>query len=371
MTPAGDAAEAALDAQLEAFNYVLPSELIAQHPCPDRDGARLLVLPRTASDSAIEHSHVRELPRWLRAGDLLVVNATRVLPARLEGRKQTGAPAEALVLGRAEGENCYRALVKARGKLRVGAGFEFGPPGASIRAQIASLGERGELVLEFALGEHESPYSVGLPPLPPYILKARRDAAADGETTSSESVCDAERYQTVFAKVPGSVAAPTAGLHLTFELLAQLTAAGVEHAEVVLHVGPGTFRPLSAEDLARGRLHQEPFELPTETADAVARTRARGGRVVAVGTTSVRVLEACASEGGGVQAGRGETDLFLRPGSAFRVVDALLTNFHLPGSSLLLLAAAFAGRERLLGAYEQAVRRGYRFYSYGDAMLIV
>jgi len=204
-----------------------------------------------------------------------------------------------------------------------------------------------------------SPYAVGETPLPPYI---RREAPHPA---------DAERYQTVFARVPGSVAAPTAGLHLSRALLAELARAGVERAEVVLHVGPGTFRPLRPEDLARGRLHAEPFELPAEAAERVAATRERGGRVVAVGTTAARVLEARATPDGRVRAGRGETDLFLRPGRPFRAVDALLTNFHLPRSSLLLLVAAFGGRERVLDAYAEAVRRGYRFYSYGDAMLLV
>jgi S-adenosylmethionine:tRNA ribosyltransferase-isomerase len=212
-------------------------------------------------------------------------------------------------------------------------------------------------VLAFAPGD--DPYAVGEAPLPPYI---RRDAARDD---------DAERYQTVYARVPGAVAAPTAGLHLTPRVFDALAARGVGCAELVLHVGPGTFRPLRDDDLALGRLHAERYALPEETARAVREARARGGRVVAVGTTSARVLEHCATADGGVAAGEGETTLLLVPGSRFRAVDALLTNFHLPRSSLLLLVAAFAGRECVLAAYAEALRAGYRFYSYGDAMLIV
>jgi S-adenosylmethionine:tRNA ribosyltransferase-isomerase len=222
---------------------------------------------------------------------------------------------------------------------------------------IRAVGQDGEVVLAFAPGP--SPYEIGEPPLPPYI---RRDAPEPR---------DLERYQTVFARAPGAVAAPTAGLHLSPDLLERIANAGVDRAEVVLHVGPGTFRPIRKRDLDAGRLHAETFELPPEAAAAIARTRDRGGRVIAVGTTTTRVLEACAERAGQVRAAKGETDLLLLPGSRFRVVDGLLTNFHLPRSSLLLLVAAFAGRERVLAAYESALGRGYRFYSYGDAMLIL
>jgi S-adenosylmethionine:tRNA ribosyltransferase-isomerase len=349
-------------AELDPFDYELPPELIATRPAPEREDARLMVLAEAPGEPV--HARVRELSTWLRAGDLLVVNATRVLPARLVGRKRTGGGAEALLLGPADGERHYRALVKSRGRLRVGGTFEFGKEDGALPAEIAELGERGEVVLAF--GGAVSPYSVGLPPLPPYILKARAGRAEAFETASDE-----DRYQTVFARVPGSVAAPTAGLHLSRELLADLCEEGIEHTEVVLHVGASTFRPLTAEQLREGRLHREVYELPTAAADAIARTRERGGRVVAVGTTTVRVLESCAREGRTVSPGPGETRLFLRPGSAFRVVDGLLTNFHLPRSSLLLLVAAFAGTERLMAAYETAVAERYRFYSYGDAMLIL
>jgi len=340
---------------LAAYDYALPPECIAQHPARSRDGARLLVLERDSG--ALHHDGVGRLARWLAPGDLLVVNATRVVPARLRGHKATGGAAEALVLGPAGEPGAWRALVRASGRLRVGTKLRFARGSSALDAEVAAVAADGEVRLR--LPPDASPYAVGETPLPPYI---RREAPHPA---------DAERYQTVFARVPGSVAAPTAGLHLSRALLAELARAGVERAEVVLHVGPGTFRPLRPEDLARGRLHAEPFELPAEAAERVAATRERGGRVVAVGTTAARVLEARATPDGRVRAGRGETDLFLRPGRPFRAVDALLTNFHLPRSSLLLLVAAFGGRERVLDAYAEAVRRGYRFYSYGDAMLLV
>jgi S-adenosylmethionine:tRNA ribosyltransferase-isomerase len=346
----------AADLDLADFDYALPPERIAQHPTAERDGARLLVQERAGG--ARHHARIRDLGRWLRPGDLLVVNATRVLPARLRGRKDSGGAAEALLLGHHRGAaDQYRALVKTGGRLRPGLKFRFGPAGRALDAELVELCAAGEVALAFAPGA--DPYAVGETPLPPYI---RRDGPEAG---------DSERYQTTYARVPGSVAAPTAGLHLSDRLLAELAAAGVSRAEVVLHVGPGTFRPVRPEDLARGRLHAEQIELSEATAARVAETRARAGRVIAVGTTSARVLEACAAPGGGVSARRGETDLFLAPGCRFRVVDALLTNFHLPRSSLLLLVAAFAGRERILDAYAEAVREGYRFYSYGDAMLIM
>lgn len=341
---------------LACFDYELPPDRIAQRPAEPRESARLLVLARAGGP--IRHLHVSDLPGCLRAGDLLVVNATRVLPARLRGEKATGGRAEALLLGPAGGAaGRWRALVRCRGRLRPGLALRFGRGAAAFEAELETAREDGEAVLRIA--PDVDPYRAGEPPLPPYVRRPAPDPADD------------ERYQTVFARVPGSVAAPTAGLHLGPALLAALADAGVECAEVVLHVGPGTFRPLRPEDLAAGRLHAERFELPEATAAAVARARARGGRVVAVGTTTTRVLEARARGEGGVAPGAGETDLFLRPGARFAVVDALLTNFHLPRSSLLLLAAAFAGRERLLAAYAEAVRLGYRFYSYGDAMLIL
>jgi S-adenosylmethionine:tRNA ribosyltransferase-isomerase len=344
------------DDPLALLDYELPPERIAQRPADPRESARLLVLERDGD--CLRHQRVSDLPGLLRPGDLLVVNATRVVPARLRGRKASGGGAEALLLGPAAGPpGRWRALVRCRGRLRPGLAFRFGSDDTGFDAEIENLGEDGEVLLRVAAGV--DPYRAGEPPLPPYIRRCAHDPADD------------ERYQTVFARVPGAIAAPTAGLHLGPRLLAALEAAGVERAELVLHVGAGTFRPLRPADLAAGRLHAERFELPEATARAIERTRARGGRVVAVGTTTTRVLEARACAGGRVAPGAGETDLFLRPGSRFAVVDALLTNFHLPRSSLLLLAAAFAGRERLLAAYAEAIGRGYRFYSYGDAMLIL
>jgi S-adenosylmethionine:tRNA ribosyltransferase-isomerase len=336
------------------LDYALPPERIAQEPLPERDAARMLVLDRASG--ARHHATIRELPDWLEAGDLLVVNATRVEPARLRGRKASGGAAEALLLGAADGPRCWRALVRARGRLRAGQKLHFVRSDRALEAEIVAVDAGGVVTLAFGPGPE--PHALGEMPLPPYIRRPAPDPR------------DHERYQTVFAREPGSVAAPTAGLHLTPRLLGALEARGVERAEVVLHVGAGTFRPLRPEDLARGTLHAERYALPEATAASVARTRARGGRVVAVGTTTTRVLETCAQGGGLVRAGAGETRLFLKPGDDFRVVDALLTNFHLPRSSLLLLVAAFAGREATLDAYRDAIARGYRFYSYGDAMLV-
>ena len=339
---------------LADFDYPLPSQRIAQEPTPERDGARLLVLDRARD--GLRHARVRDLPELLRPGDLLVRNATRVLPARLRGQKPTGGATEALLLGPVPGwPGRHRALLRRPGP--AGSKLRFGPPGAELEAELLEREEDGVCVLAFAAGS--DPYAIGETPLPPYI---RRDA---------ERPEDAERYQTVYARVPGSVAAPTAGLHLSPALLGRLAERGVQTADLVLEIGPGTFQNPSDEQLASGLLHAERFQLPDETAAAVADARVRGARVVAVGTTSARVLEACARPGRVVEPGCGETRLFLRPGSRFQVVDALLTNFHLPRSSLLMLVAAFAGRERVLAAYAEAVRAGYRFYSYGDAMLLL
>jgi S-adenosylmethionine:tRNA ribosyltransferase-isomerase len=339
--------------ELDAFDFALPPERIAQHPSVERDGARLLELERGGGRTT--HRRIRELPECLAPGDLLVLNATRVLPAKLRGRKPTGGAVEALLLGPAA-PGRYRALLRGSGRLRPGSKLRFGPEPAALDAEVTQIAAGGEVVLSFEPGV--SPYAVGEAPLPPYIRRERPLSL------------DLERYQTTFARVAGAVAAPTAGLHLSERLLVALAERGIERTEVVLHIGPGTFRPLRAEDLASGTLHPEAYELSESAAADIARARARGGRVVAVGTTAARVLETCVAEGGVVRPGRGVTRLFLRPGSSFRAVDALLTNFHLPRSSLLLLVAAFAGREPVLAAYAEALRRGYRFYSYGDAMFV-
>ena len=339
---------------LDDYDFALPPERIAQEPPAERDGARLLQLDR--ANGSRTHRAIRDLPALLAPGDLLVVNATRVLPARLRGERSTGGAAEALVIGPGSAPNRFRALVRTRGRQRAGMKFRFRGRGQTLDAELVSLAGDGEVELAFA--DEASPYAAGETPLPPYI---RRDAPR---------AQDAERYQTLFAREPGSVAAPTAGLHLSAALLAALAERGVETAEVILHVGRGTFAPLDQDALRTRRLHAERYVLPDATAQAIRDARARGSRVVAVGTTTARVLETCAAERGEVAPGSGSTELFLAPGDRFRSVDALLTNFHLPRSSLLLLVAAFAGRAPVLAAYAEAIERGYRFYSYGDAMLV-
>ena len=325
-------------------------------PLPRRDDSRLMTLSRTSG--ALEHRSMRDLPNLLRPGDLLVVNRSRVIPARLKARRASGGAVEILLL-RPLGDDCWDALVRPRRTLRVGECLAIGD---DLTAQLKKKGSGavGVCVLRFAgrgvdtasaLGRH------GHVPLPPYIRRA-------------DDELDRERYQTVFAREPGSVAAPTAGLHLSSELIERLASTGIERAEIVLHVGPATFQPVRVENVQDHRLPPEPYFIPAETVNAIAQTRARGGRVVAVGTTTTRALEAAFSAPGGLREGEGQTDLVITPGFTFRVVDALLTNFHLPRSSLLLLVSAFAARERILAAYEQAVVLGYRFYSYGDAMLI-
>ena len=340
--------------ELGDYDYALPAQAIAQQPLAERDASRLLALDR--SSGARSHRAIRDLPELLRPGDLLVLNATRVVPARLRGTKATGGRAEALLLGAGSAHGRFEALVKARGRLQPGHKLRFARGALSEEAEIVALLGEGRLELQFS--PNAEPYALGEMPLPPYIKRSAADPR------------DGERYQTVFARAPGSIAAPTAGLHFTPQLLDAIRARGALIAELILHVGVGTFRPLRQEDLAAGVLHGEHFELPEATARAIGEARARGGRVCAVGTTSARVLESCADGNGGVTARSGETHLFLAPGDSFRVVDALLTNFHLPRSSLLLLVAAFAGRESVLGAYREALALGYRFCSYGDAMWI-
>jgi S-adenosylmethionine:tRNA ribosyltransferase-isomerase len=342
--------------RIAEFDYALPPASIAQEAIEPRDAARLMRLPRTEGTPT---DHVfRDLPRLLRPGDLLVVNRSRVFPARLLGRRDGGGAAEVFLL-RDVGDERWEALVRPGRRLRPGAVISI-DGGLSAVVETAAVGTEGRRVVH--LRAENGPLEAALEraghvPLPPYI---RRPDRPD----------DRARYQTVYAREKGSVAAPTAGLHFTPSLLDALRAAGLGVAELVLHVGPGTFRPVTAAEVEDHRLEPEPYLIPAETADAIAAARTRGGRVVAVGTTVVRALEAAARDEGTVSAGAGETALVVRPGFTFRIVDALITNFHLPRSSLLLLVAAFAGRERVLEAYEEAVRRGYRFYSYGDAMLL-
>ena len=375
MTVNPEARPTSLD-DLSQYDFDLPQASVAQNGLAERDAARLLILDRAAPGSYV-HSSVSTLPSQLREGDLLVMNTSRVLPARLRGHKSSGGRAEALLLGPApqpqsretrdpQAPATYRALLGCRGRLRTGLKLRFESPlcdetAAALDAEVVAVTEGGEAWLRFAPGS--DPYTLGQAPLPPYIARGRESPEEVAE--------DLERYQTVYAEQPGSVAAPTAGLHFTPQLLETLRASGVRTARCSLHVGPGTFRPLGSDALATGRLHTECFELPPETASEIASTRSRGGRVIAVGTTTTRVLEACAVDAGQVEARTGTTDLFLRPGDPLQIVDGLLTNFHLPRSSLLLLVAAFAGRRVVLDAYEEAIREGYRFYSYGDAMLIL
>ncbi len=309
----------------------------------------------------VEHRRFRELPELLSPGDLVVVNRSRVLPARLLGRRRGGGAAEILLLrdvSAAHGRGSWEAFVQPGRRLRPGDDVAIGE-GLNVRIETRALtGDGRRRVRLEAPDVARALAAAGQPPLPPYI---RRPARPE----------DRARYQTVFAREDGSVAAPTAGLHFTEAVLARLVERGIERAEIVLHVGPGTFQPVKVENVLEHRVAAEPFLVPDETAEAVRRARARGSRVVAVGTTVARTLETAAREDRGVDPGTGETALVIVPGYAFRVVDVLLTNFHLPRSSLLLLACAFAGRERVLAAYAEAQRAGYRFYSYGDAMLVL
>lgn len=340
---------------LDLYTYELPPAAIAQQPVEPRDGSRLLVLER--SRRGLRHLHFRDLPDLLRPGDLLVLNDTRVIPARLFGRKVSGGGRAEVLLARDLGAGQWEALLRASGRMRPGLAIDLGEgyrlellePLEAPYWKVAALGP-GPLM---ALMER-----AGHVPLPPYIRRPDNNS-------------DRDRYQTVFARRPGAVAAPTAGLHFTPRLLEALDSKGIRKAWVTLHVGPGTFRPLRPADLERDKLHEEVFWLPAETARAVAETREARGRIVAVGTTTTRVLEACAVAAGRVDPGEGTTGFFIHPPYKPRVVDMLVTNFHLPRSSLLMLVAAFAGRERLLSAYAEALERGYRFYSYGDAMVIL
>ena len=357
--------EAPSDHALRAYDFELPPELIAQAPLVERDASRLLVLER--STGALEHRSFADLPELLRPGDLLVTNRSRVFPARLLGRRPGGGEAEILLVRRHE-EDLWEAMVRPGRRLRQGAVVDIGP-GLRVRIEGPEAGARAagarvqasplrrvrlllaDLSPEAALERH------GHVPLPPYIRRA-------------DAPSDRERYQTVYAREGGSVAAPTAGLHFTSARLERLRERGIERAELVLHVGPGTFRPVEDRDVREHRVDPERFIIPEATAAAVDRARAEGRRLVAVGTTATRALESALGPEGRLHPGEGETDLVIVPGFPFRAVDALVTNFHLPRSSLLLLVSAFGGRERVLSAYAEAVRQRYRFYSYGDAMLL-
>lgn len=343
---------------MNLYDYELPESAIAQEPIPDRSASRLLVMDRASG--ARQHRHFSDLPEFLRSGDLLVVNETRVIPARLRARRPGGGKAE-IFLVRSLPDGRWLALVKPSARIKPGSEIALvdhaeGPAGRAVVEESAAGGLRTVRFPDGEVGEIIA--RVGAVPLPPYIRRSPEEA-------------DRERYQTVFARVPGAVAAPTAGLHLTDPLIARLRGQGVAMARLVLHVGPGTFRPVQVDDPRDHQIDAEWCSIPAETAALVNQARERGGRVVAVGTTTTRALEAAARQAQPLAPFEGFVDLYIHPPFEFRVVDALITNFHLPRSSLLLLVSAFAGREHVLAAYREAVAEGYRFYSYGDAMLVV
>ncbi len=342
---------ATLTMRRQDFHYNLPRELIAQYPLPERSASRLLCLDG-AMGSYVDRQF-RELPSLLNPGDLLVFNDTRVIPARLFGRKHSGGAVEMLVERILDDKH---ALVQARASKPLHTGMRIR---VADMADVTVLDHEGEF-LKVGFVNVVLPdflYAHGHVPLPPYVQHA-------------DSREDRERYQTVYAKVPGAVAAPTAGLHFDDDIFKELDRSGVAHGHVTLHVGAGTFQPVREDNILEHRMHSEQVFVSQEVCDAVADTRRRGGRVVAVGTTTVRSLEAASSPEGCLQPFSGETKLFIYPGFRFQVVDAMLTNFHLPESTLLMLVAAFAGRENVLAAYRHAVEQRYRFFSYGDAMFI-
>lgn len=337
------------------YDFELPPELIAQTPLAQRDASRLMVLDRAAG--TIAHRTFADLPELMTPGDLLVVNRSRVVKARLLGRRRgSGAPAEIFLLVPL-GDGRYEAMVSPGGKLKPGRIVDIAP---GFEAEVVSITERRTRIVQLRAdaGVDRAIDAHGHTPLPPYI--ARGDDAAD-----------VDRYQTVYAREAGSVAAPTAGLHFTPELLERIVSRGVGRAEVVLHVGAGTFKPVEVSDPAEHAMHEERFTVPAETAEAVRATHAAGHRIWAVGTTTVRTLESATDEAGHVRAGDGETRIFIRPPARLRTVDALVTNFHLPRSTLIMLVAAVAGYELTMRAYREAIAERYRFYSYGDAMVIL
>jgi S-adenosylmethionine:tRNA ribosyltransferase-isomerase len=355
------------DRQLSAYNYELPPDRIAQSPAVPRDTSRLLVVQDRTQH---QHQIFRDLPNWLRSGDLLVMNNTKVIPARLQGLKIGGAKVEVLLL-EAIAPHQWLALVKPGRRLQPGAVIEFIPigqdsPTPEVRATVLDRDEAtGGRLLEFTIAGDRPLLEVidrfGTMPLPPYI-KGR-----DSEP---------EQYQTVYADREGSAAAPTAGLHFTPELLEKLASIGVNHCFVTLHVGVGTFRPVEVDDITQHQMHGEWIEVTSKIVEAIAATKAQGGRVIAVGTTTVRSLEGAANAHDGPWDGQlkpfcGKTEMFIYPGYQWRVVDGLITNFHLPQSSLMMLVSALIGRSRLMSLYESAIEQGYRFFSFGDAMLVL
>ncbi len=334
------------------FNYELPEELIAQHPYDRRDEARLMVLDR--EKKTIDHKVFKDIIDYLEPGDCLVINNTKVLPARLYGIKDTGAKVEFLLLKRIEGD-FWEAMVRPGNKLRPGTKVTFG--NGILKAEVLEILEGGNRKVKF---EYDGIFNeildqIGLMPLPPYI---------------KERLKEKDRYQTVYAKYEGSAAAPTAGLHFTEELLEEIRAKGVEIANVTLHVGIGTFRPVKVETIEEHEMHSEHFYIKEEDAEKINNTKKNGGRIIAVGTTSCRVLESIADENVMVEAQERDTSIFIYPGYKFKCIDALITNFHLPESTLIMLVSSLAGKDFIMKAYKEAVDKKYKFFSFGDAMLI-
>ncbi len=345
---------------LSDYHYDLPPRLIAQRPAERRDTSRLMILDRQSG--AITHGNISDLHQYLNPGDCLVLNDSKVFPARIKGRKQTGGKVEVLLLNfphptGQKGQARARALTRASKPLRPGQKL-FISDQLEIVVENTLGNGHAELLLLFEGDIEEVLKCVGHMPLPPYIRR-------------SDETMDIERYQTVYAQDTGSVAAPTAGLHFTEELLTELTQMEISVARVTLHVGYGTFAPVRTEDIREHKIHTEWIKVSRETADTINAAKQKGKKIVAVGTTSVRTLEYCTTDQGGVRAYEGPCDLYIFPGFRFRTVDAMLTNFHLPKSSLLILVSAFAGRDRIMAAYREAINHEYRFYSYGDAMLIL
>lgn len=335
------------------FYFELPEELIAQDPLADRSGSRMLMLDKT--DGRIEHHIFKEIVDYLRPGDCLVLNNTKVLPARLSGRREnTGGSIEVLLLKR-KGDDVWETLVKPGRKAKPGTRILFGD--GSLQAEVLDVVEDGNRLIRFSYeGIFEEVLDrLGEMPLPPYI---------------THKLQDKNRYQTVYARYEGSAAAPTAGLHFTKELLQKISDKGVDIAYVTLHVGLGTFRPVKADNILEHHMHAEYYQVTEEAAGKINRAKASGGRVICVGTTSCRTVESAAGDDGTLKAGCGNTEIFIYPGYRFKVLDCLITNFHLPESTLVMLVSALAGREHVLHAYEEAIRLKYRFFSFGDAMFI-
>ena len=336
------------------FYYELPEELIAQDPLEDRSSSRLLVLDRKSG--AVSHHVFRKITEYLKEGDCLVINDTKVIPARLIGSKiGTGARIEVLLLKRKE-NNIWETLVKPGKKMKAGAKISFGD--GLLTGEVIDIVEEGNRLIRFSFEGifEEILDQLGQMPLPPYI---------------THQLQDKNRYQTVYAKHTGSAAAPTAGLHFTPELLRAIEERGIEIAKVTLHVGLGTFRPVKVDEITDHHMHSEFYQIDEEAAKKINRAKATGNRVICVGTTSCRTIESAADESGHLKAKSGWTDIFIYPGYEFRALDGLITNFHLPESTLIMLVSALAGRENVLAAYEEAVKERYRFFSFGDAMLVI